>query len=650
MSKKIIHCPACESENLNSSVYCCQCGLPLREGVERRHGPPGRPPLVRPGLAILIALLVGGLIASVVHLYLSRSPDRPPVATKTEATARQGSMPPLRGNGPLPEGASRPAAPAALDAAAPDRPLTTRKQEPPKTARPVVGMVTIFDPWDRQIAALPAAVVNGSWLALPTRACIGGARWLFRSPAGVEIAIEGGLWRPGDGVGLWRLAGEQTFRGPLLHPWEEEEPVHWLSLRTGESGDASRLAGAGREGIFVQAVLPVPLGPGLFMQHGKVVGWTFGDWQEGAYMWNQVPDIELVYENYVEDFYNTTFAGGREELFARALAMDKETPAAERLWAFADAFHLPTRLPAAETPDHLLPESVYPAIRQLIVDLLRQDLHNDIAALAREPLLGELRDAELLIAVVRAMERSEGVEAALDFFEGPGADLRQAIPLRSAALERLHLELYLNAIRDRLDKEDIRQGWRLYSRAQPFFDQSPELHLQAVELALAGRDWAEAERLLYQREYPPDLREKKTLLAGRISELKGLEGRIVINFPPGSRNIPVAATVNDSRRQDFMVDTGASLVTIPTSALAALGLRDKLEDEPQTVQTAGGTVTAPVVVLSSIELQGWVVSDVRALVIDIPEHPGLGLLGLNFLNHFRMDLKPDQGVLLLDPQ
>ena len=56
------------------------------------------------------------------------------------------------------------------------------------------------------------------------------------------------------------------------------------------------------------------------------------------------------------------------------------------------------------------------------------------------------------------------------------------------------------------------------------------------------------------------------------------------------------------------------------------------------------------VTLSSIELEGITVNHVRAHVIDIPDRPGLGLLGLNFLRRFRMEIDDEKGILLLEPR
>ena len=140
------------------------------------------------------------------------------------------------------------------------------------------------------------------------------------------------------------------------------------------------------------------------------------------------------------------------------------------------------------------------------------------------------------------------------------------------------------------------------------------------------------------------------LLADRISDVKGQENKIVIRFPPGSSEIKVEANINDDVNHEFVVDTGASFVTVPYETVEALGLKDKMSRHQQEVQTAGGPVNANAVILSSIELQGWVVYDVKALVMDLPNRSGLGLLGLNFLNSFRVDLQTEAGILTLEPK
>jgi clan AA aspartic protease (TIGR02281 family) len=171
-----------------------------------------------------------------------------------------------------------------------------------------------------------------------------------------------------------------------------------------------------------------------------------------------------------------------------------------------------------------------------------------------------------------------------------------------------------------------------------------------VELALAEGNWQEAERLLYTARYPQSLLDRSRLLEARISRIKGEEGKIVIRFNPGAGEIPVRALVNGTVHQDFLIDTAASIVSISTSTVEALGINVSASLPRRQVATAGGVRVAPEVVLSSLELDGWTVNNIKALVLDIPKRPGVGLLGLNYLSRFRMELDDKNGVLLLKPR
>ena len=66
--------------------------------------------------------------------------------------------------------------------------------------------------------------------------------------------------------------------------------------------------------------------------------------------------------------------------------------------------------------------------------------------------------------------------------------------------------------------------------------------------------------------------------------------------------------------------------------------------------TAGGVQYAPEVNISSITIEGWEVNNVKALVLDLPNQSDWGLLGLNYLERFRMDMNTEEGILLLEPR
>jgi clan AA aspartic protease (TIGR02281 family) len=155
---------------------------------------------------------------------------------------------------------------------------------------------------------------------------------------------------------------------------------------------------------------------------------------------------------------------------------------------------------------------------------------------------------------------------------------------------------------------------------------------------------------LRARGYPSELRDTVSRLQQEISARKSEEGRIVVRFQPGSRTIPVVARLDRTLNQRFIIDTGASLVTVPTTAVEQLGIDITANLPRRLFYSATGVQNAVEITLPYIELDGWVVENVRALVVDLPGQPEVGLLGMNYLGKFRMDVNTGEGVMLLEPR
>jgi aspartyl protease family protein len=101
----------------------------------------------------------------------------------------------------------------------------------------------------------------------------------------------------------------------------------------------------------------------------------------------------------------------------------------------------------------------------------------------------------------------------------------------------------------------------------------------------------------------------------------------------------------DGRRMQFMVDTGASIIALRESAAARLSTYPSPRDYTIGVQTANGVGRAAEVRLNSVEIDGIVVRDVRALVL--PDNAlGENLLGMSFLS--RVKFSHDRGKLVLE--
>jgi clan AA aspartic protease (TIGR02281 family) len=370
---------------------------------------------------------------------------------------------------------------------------------------------------------------------------------------------------------------------------------------------------------------------------------------DGAYLWIGEPGVNLEAEIRIDDFYRATFANSREEELTLALAMGESYTHIERLAAMANSFRFDPKLSADDTPAHLQLGPVVSKIRALTAQSVQEGFAFEIANIFDAQILIQTADIDLVADVLNATVEGYDFEEATEL----AGDLADRIPLTDSQektrLAELRSGLYRNWITRMLDQGDIQDGWHAYEMGSQRLPNDLNIHLLGVRLALAENDWATAERLLAMKEYPLSLSDQVRLLQAQISELKGQEGKIVIQFAPGTRAIQVAATLNNSIEQQFIVDTGASTVTIPSSTAERLGLT--IGNNPlRRVTTASGIIEAPEVVLPSITVNDYEVDDVTALVIDIPNQPDLGLLGLSFLDRFRMDLNVEKGVLILEPR
>lgn len=112
----------------------------------------------------------------------------------------------------------------------------------------------------------------------------------------------------------------------------------------------------------------------------------------------------------------------------------------------------------------------------------------------------------------------------------------------------------------------------------------------------------------------------------------------------------VQATLNNRTSASLIVDTGASFTLISRAVAKELQIDVDGKNLPTLpFQTANGVISAPMVTLESIEVGGMQVKNLTAAVYDsFPDSSVSGLLGLNFLSHFRMDIDGKNGMLHLE--
>ena len=637
-----IKCGHCLADNDSSLSYCSKCGSPI--GELTGEGSSGR----RIALYILLVLLV----FAVIFAYVNRQDPGQDVQTSglsaNEKEKYENRLKELevKLKDARKQLSTFKRSEDGVNTEIPDIPLDDLKAN----ENVVAGWLMVFDPWGRQIRKFRAGMTRNRWLALPARACLAGNKWNFYPDAGGEYSISGGLWIGGDKAGLWQVTGQYGMpAADEIASWNETEPVSWKSLETDTENELISLRPGSPRGFFVSVALPDDINEtGIFLQNGKIVGWTFGEWLSEGYMWPGKNGAELEYNTWVRYFYDMTFAHGREEKFAMALSLTNKSDVLERLAAFVSGFGLQPRLSLEDTPEYLLPEEIIKKMRVLVTRAVQSGSGARIVEILTSRVLKDIGDIYLFIDVIRIIVNELGYESAINEIEDTGRYIVRQTGTAAPALDKLHLQYYQGWLDGLVAEAEIDEGWRIFNSAKSFYPDDPQIHLLGVELALLEGDWQEAERLLYMMDYPAAYQDRVQLLALRISEMKGEEGKIVINFPPGSNRVTVDAYVSGSINQKFLVDTGATMVTITSSTARALGLR--LGPAIHSLSTVGGTVKASAVVLDSIEIDGWIEYDVSAFVVDIPNRPGLGLLGVNYLGRFQMDLKTDQGTLLLTPR
>ena len=111
----------------------------------------------------------------------------------------------------------------------------------------------------------------------------------------------------------------------------------------------------------------------------------------------------------------------------------------------------------------------------------------------------------------------------------------------------------------------------------------------------------------------------------------------------------IQVKINNKATGHFILDTGATYTTISKGMARQLGLN--LEGgEKIAITTANGELEVPKVRLKTVAVNGIKATDVEATVMDFGEGNSFaGLLGLSFIQHFKLTLDPKNGQMLFEP-
>jgi clan AA aspartic protease (TIGR02281 family) len=145
----------------------------------------------------------------------------------------------------------------------------------------------------------------------------------------------------------------------------------------------------------------------------------------------------------------------------------------------------------------------------------------------------------------------------------------------------------------------------------------------------------------------PSLPSLSSLAQGNESKTPGAFTSVPMSIKPKALFIQVK--INDKATGHFILDTGATYTTISRRMARQLGL-DLERSEKIAITTANGELDVPKVRLSSVAVNGIEASNVEATVMDFGEGNSFaGLLGLSFIQHFKLTLDPKNGQMIFEP-
>ena len=126
-----------------------------------------------------------------------------------------------------------------------------------------------------------------------------------------------------------------------------------------------------------------------------------------------------------------------------------------------------------------------------------------------------------------------------------------------------------------------------------------------------------------------------------------------ISFNPTDKSIALRLRVGGINADTFRyvpvaLDTGATITSIPTRIAIALGYDLSKPKQQMKIFTANGTTSAPLIAVRELTAIGETVENIDVLCHDLPGNSTIkGLLGLNFLSHFDVNISFSTGIIEL---
>lgn len=170
--------------------------------------------------------------------------------------------------------------------------------------------------------------------------------------------------------------------------------------------------------------------------------------------------------------------------------------------------------------------------------------------------------------------------------------------------------------------------------------------------------WVDDKGIVHFTDNLHNIPENRRGTAKRIQGSADASSLPVAPMPPTKASVPfekhgsvviVRATLNGKAPVKLILDTGASYTMISSGIAKQLDIDTTQNTRTMPFQTANGMIQASLINLESISVAGLELKNLTAAVHDaLPDPEVAGLLGLNFLTNFRMDIDTEKGIVYLE--
>jgi hypothetical protein len=134
--------------------------------------------------------------------------------------------------------------------------------------------------------------------------------------------------------------------------------------------------------------------------------------------------------------------------------------------------------------------------------------------------------------------------------------------------------------------------------------------------------------------------------AGQLAATSPTQAIVPVAVERGTMLVPIV--VNGQVNGRLVVDTGASITMLGSDIVKALGLSIPADAPRVSVRVADGRLLErPIVRLASLRVGDMTVENLDVVIGD-RVGAGDGLLGQNFLRHFRVSIEPERSRIVLD--